>query len=160
MIETFEIRVGTSRRTSYRRKLRSWMISPYGRFISSTVRSDRSISTGRRGMSKRSASALFLIYLFVARPGAAQVGTDGSILGTVRDSSGAVIPGADVTIKNLETGLTKMAVTDQDGYFEVLALPRGSYSATVALASFKTWRQQPIELTVGELKRIEPVLAV
>ena len=111
-------------------------------------------------MSKRSASALLLIFLFIGRAGAAQVGTDGSILGTVRDSSGAVIPGADVTIKNLETGLTKIAVTDQDGYFEVLALPRGSYSAAVALASFKTWRQQPIELTVGELKRIEPVLAV
>jgi outer membrane receptor protein involved in Fe transport len=111
-------------------------------------------------MKQRSVAALFLICLFMAQAGAAQVGTDGSILGTVRDSSGAVIPGADVTIKNLETGLTKTAVTDQDGYFEILALPRGTYSAAVALTSFKTWRQQPIELTVGELKRIEPVLAV
>src|SRR5262245_23287363 len=99
-----------------------------------------------------------LVLLPVSLP--AQVGTDGSILGTVRDVSGAIVPGAEVTIRNLETGLTKTAVSDSSGNFEALALPRGIYSATVALASFKTWRLQPIELTLGEQKRISPVLEV
>src|SRR5262245_18577285 len=99
-----------------------------------------------------------LCLLLVCRVAAVQGGPDGSILGTVKDSSGAVVPGAEVTIKNIETGLTKTAIADSNGYFEVPALPRGAYSATVALASFKTWRQQPIDLTVGELKRIAPVL--
>jgi Carboxypeptidase regulatory-like domain/TonB-dependent Receptor Plug Domain len=104
-------------------------------------------------------SVWFFVWLAVPSM-LAQVGTDGSILGTVRDGSGAVVPGAEITVRNLETGLTKTTVSDVNGQFEILALPRGVYSAAVSLASFKTWRLQSIELTVGEQKRISPVLAV
>src|SRR5439155_26620829 len=119
-----------------------------------------SIQIAGREFNMLKHSLILFCALLLSRGAAAQVGTDGAILGTVKDSSGAVIAGADVTVKNLETGLTKGAVSDASGYFEIVALPRGTYSATVALASFKTWRQQPIELKVGELKRIAPVLAV
>ncbi len=104
-------------------------------------------------------SVWFFVWLAVPSM-LAQVGTDGSILGTVRDGSGAVVPGAEITVRNLETGLTKTTVSDVNGHFEILALPRGIYSAAVSLASFKTWRLQSLELTVGEQKRISPVLAV
>ena len=48
-------------------------------------------------------------------PGLAQTGTDGSILGTVADSSGAVIPGATIAVTNTETGIGKKVVTDANG---------------------------------------------
>ena len=90
----------------------------------------------------------------------AQTGTEGSILGIVRDASGAVLPGASVTITNLETDLTKAAITDDNGYFQALGLPRGIYSVTVSMASFRTWQLAKLEITAGEQKRVQPVLAV
>src|ERR1041385_2320558 len=89
-----------------------------------------------------------------------QTGTDGSMLGTVADSSGAVMPGAVVTVTNIETGISKRAVTDSGGYFQVLALQRGLYSVTVQKTGFTTWQLQRIELTAGENKRVSPVLQV
>jgi Carboxypeptidase regulatory-like domain len=68
----------------------------------------------------------------------AQVGTQGSILGTVIDASGAGIPGADIVVTNLETGLTSRASTDSTGNFEILALPIGRYSVAVSAKGFKT----------------------
>jgi hypothetical protein len=61
-----------------------------------------------------------------------------SLTGTVADSSGAVIPGADVRVKNNGTGEEHNAVTGADGGFTIPSLPGGSYSVTVALMGFKT----------------------
>src|SRR4051812_45092357 len=61
-----------------------------------------------------------------------------SLSGTVADTSGAVIPGANVEIKNTGTGETKNAVTGSDGGFAVASLPGGTYSVTVSLMGFKT----------------------
>src|SRR6266567_3036650 len=80
----------------------------------------------------------------------AQTGTEGSILGTVTDASGALIPGATVVITNIETGITKRVDADSTGYFQVLALVRGLYSVTVSRAGFATWQLQSIGLTSGE----------
>ena len=90
----------------------------------------------------------------------AQVGTEGAILGVVKDSSGAVIAGAEVTVTNVDTNLKKMVVTDSGGNFEVLALPRGFYSVAASLTGFKTWLLERVELTLGERKRLSPVLDV
>ena len=90
----------------------------------------------------------------------AQTGTEGSILGTVVDSSGAVIAGAQVTVTNLETGVSKKATTDSAGYFQVLALVRGFYSVSVTQTGFANWQLQSIELTAGENKRVSPALQV
>jgi hypothetical protein len=98
--------------------------------------------------------------LLLAMPAlaAAQVGTEGAILGIVADSSGSIVPGADVTVKNLETGLTKTAVSDTSGGFEILPIPRGWYSVTVTLQGFNTWVLARTEVTVGERRRVSPVL--
>ncbi len=89
-----------------------------------------------------------------------QTGTEGSILGIVRDSSGALLPGASVKVTNTETGLTYTVTTDENGYFQVLALPRGIYTVVVTMASFTTWQITNLELTAGEHKRLQPALAV
>ena len=61
-----------------------------------------------------------------------------SLSGTVTDTSGAVIPGANVQVKNIGTGETKDTVTGTDGGFTVASVPGGTYSVTVALMGFKT----------------------
>lgn len=89
-----------------------------------------------------------------------QVGTEGSMFGTVQDSSGAVIPGAKVTVENLNTGLSRSATTDNAGNFEVLALPVGPYSISVTSPGFKTWRVSRTEIMVGSRARVSPTLEV
>jgi Carboxypeptidase regulatory-like domain/TonB dependent receptor/TonB-dependent Receptor Plug Domain len=89
-----------------------------------------------------------------------QVGTQASIFGAVTDSSGAALPGATATATHLDTGIVRTAVTDPAGNVEILALPIGSYSVTVTLQGFKTWRRDRITLNVGERARVAPVLEV
>jgi hypothetical protein len=108
---------------------------------------------------RRLALGAALLMLSIA-PVMAQVGTQGSILGTVVDSSGASLPGATVTVTNLDTGLVQTSVSDGAGNFEILALPIGPYSVGVSLDGFKTWQLERIVLTVGERSRVSPVLEV
>ena len=106
------------------------------------------------------AGFFLLAFLALTVSLSAQVGTEGGILGVVTDSSGAVVAGAEVTVVNLGTNLTKKATTDSQGNFEILALPRGTYSITAAFTGFKTWVVENTELTLGERKRMSPVLTV
>jgi hypothetical protein len=103
---------------------------------------------------------LLSLFLGVGSALYAQVGTQGTILGTITDSSGAVVAGAEVVVTNLETGLKRTSVTDKNGDFEIPALPRGFYSVTISFAGFKTWVTERTELTVGERKRVSPILEV
>lgn len=101
-----------------------------------------------------------VLVLTLATAAFAQFGTEGAILGTVTDPSGALVPGADVTVQNLSTGITKATKTDQAGEFEIPALPLGFYSVTVSMQGFKSWKLDRDELTIGERKRVTVVLEV
>jgi len=90
----------------------------------------------------------------------AQGGDAGVVLGVAKDSTGAVISGAEVTVTNLETGLIKTGLTDAAGNFELLNLPIGSYSLSVSMTGFKSWRVARAELKISERKRLSPVLEV
>jgi hypothetical protein len=90
----------------------------------------------------------------------AQLGTEGSILGIVQDPSGGLVVGAPVTVTNTETGLAKSATTDDRGYFQVVALPPGSYSVRVAASGFQAWEVNGLTLIAGEQKRVQPALTV
>src|SRR5262249_8279227 len=63
--------------------------------------------------------------------------TTGRISGSVRDSSGAVLPGATVTVTQEGTGLARTTITDGVGNFVFVSLPVGSYTVTAELAGFK-----------------------
>src|SRR4030095_13665765 len=99
-------------------------------------------------------SALLLVFTFVfavvdqAR-GQAQI-TTGTIQGTVTDANGAVLPGANVEAKNLETNFTRSLTTDDGGRFVILALPPGNYSVTVSKQGFGSAVVEKLELTVGQ----------
>lgn len=105
-------------------------------------------------------SLLLGAILAIGMPLRAQVGTQGAIVGTVKDSSGAAIPGADITVVQLETGLSKTAQTDSRGDFNVVALPIGTYTVTVSARGFQSWRLEKAVLTVGARLRVYPTLQV
>src|SRR6266446_1479154 len=76
--------------------------------------------------------------------------TTGTIQGTVTDANGAIVPGANVAIKNLETNLSRTLTTDDGGRFVALALPPGRYSVTVSKQGFATAVAESLDLTVGQ----------
>jgi hypothetical protein len=84
--------------------------------------------------------------------------TAGVIDGTVVDASGAILPGVDVQIRNVDTNLTRTLVTDRDGRFVALQLPPGSYTVTLTLPGFTTMVQENVLVTVGETVRLNAAL--
>src|SRR5208283_6121303 len=82
----------------------------------------------------------------------------GTILGTVTDSSGAAVPGATVTIKNLGTGLIRTVTTSDDGSYAVPELPIGNYSATAEKSGFKLGVVTGINVEVSSERRADFVL--
>ena len=103
-----------------------------------------------RWMVRWSAIAIIIAFLslVLATSGLAQLST-GNISGIVTDQSGAVTPGAAITIKNLETGVSRNAVANESGRYTAEALPVGNYEVTASLTGFQTVVRSGIELTVG-----------
>jgi hypothetical protein len=77
-----------------------------------------------------------------------------SIEGTVTDSSGAIVPGASVTIINDATGATQTVTTTSAGYYRFPALPGSTYTIRVSLSGFKTAVQERILLKADEIKTV------
>ncbi|MBI4463423.1 MAG: carboxypeptidase regulatory-like domain-containing protein, partial [Acidobacteria bacterium] len=75
--------------------------------------------------------------------------TTGTISGTVKDSTGGVLPAAKVVIMNEDTGITRRVVTNTAGYYSAPALALGKYSVTASQEGFRTTVRQGIVLTVG-----------
>ena len=67
---------------------------------------------------------------------------------------------ASVTVTNTDTGLKNIASTNESGYFQVLALPTGTYSVQVSSPGFASWQVSGLTLTAGEQKRVQPALKV
>ena len=84
----------------------------------------------------------------------------GSITGTLRDSSGAVIPNAKVTVSNPAAGITRDTTTNQDGNYLVAGLPGGTYNLTAAAPGFKKFEAKGIVLRVAQKSRVDATLQV
>jgi hypothetical protein len=78
--------------------------------------------------------------------------------GTVKDSSGAVIPGAAVVLRNLSTNQTRTAETDADGSFRAQVLPVGPYEVRVDQPGFAPYKQPELDLSLGQTARLDIVL--
>ena len=98
---------------------------------------------------------LVLIPWLSAAPAAAQTQiTTAVIEGVVVDSSGGVLPGVDVQVKNIDTGLVRTLQTDRDGHYVALQLPPGTYVVTFALSGFATVTQERVPATIGQSVRV------
>ena len=90
----------------------------------------------------------------------AQSTTQGSIAGSVLDSSGAAIPGAAVSIQRTATGFTIKLVTDSSGYFKAPLLEPGTYTVTLSASGFAKYRADGVTVQVGQVTTLEPHLAL
>ena len=86
--------------------------------------------------------------------------TTGTITGTVTDQTGAAVPGATVTLKNAETGISRTVQTSETGKYEAFSLPAGNYEISASLAGFRTAVRTGISLAVGQNAGIDFALQV
>jgi hypothetical protein len=87
-------------------------------------------------------------------------GSTATIVGSVKDASGAVLPGTVITVKQLETGLTRTDEADSSGNFSIQLLPVGPYEITAEKMGFRRELRRGINLTVGEEAQINLTLQV
>jgi uncharacterized surface anchored protein len=99
-------------------------------------------------MTRLLTATLACLLLFSNREAFAQA-TLASILGTVRDPSGAAVAGAAVRVRNMSTNDTRETTTNTEGAFRVPYLPPGSYEVTVTRSGFSRYIQGPITLRWG-----------
>jgi hypothetical protein len=86
--------------------------------------------------------------------------TTASMLGNVRDNTGAAIPQAEVTAQNLETSLSRSTVSDESGAYLITNLPVGDYAITAQKEGFTKYIQKGITLTVDQNARVDVLLTV
>src|SRR6266850_1016918 len=112
----------------------------------------------RGWLSRRRLVAVALVAWLLAPGGAFAQTTGATLQGTVLDEQGAVLPGASVTIENVETGGLRALVTDSRGHYRAAALPPGRYRMRVELASFSVHVREGLTLTIGQEATVDATL--
>ena len=101
--------------------------------------------------------ATVLLLLLTSSP--AQDAT-GRIIGTVSDTTGAVIPNVQVTVIDVATQVSRKTTSNQDGYYQVLALPIGTYKVTAEHEGFRTFASDENKLQINQALRLDVKLEV
>src|SRR5215475_10464608 len=104
-------------------------------------------------------SLLFAFSILSLSIVSSQSGQSGMITGTVKDPNGAVVAGAQVTVRNEATGATRDAVTDNQGQFKVDELASGGYKVTVKRGGFKT-ADRDLKIESGKTTAVEIKLEI
>ena len=84
----------------------------------------------------------------------------GQFVGRITDPSGAIIPGAQVQARNVETNITYKAVTNGTGDYVITPVPSGNYVITVTARGFQQAATKPVELQVGQIARVDVPLTI
>jgi hypothetical protein len=93
-------------------------------------------------------------FLLHVRAAYAQFGS-ASVLGYVRDNTGAVIPNATVTLNNVATNVSQSATTDKDGKYEFNSVPIGDYQISTEAAGFQGAKTAPFNLSTDARQRVD-----
>src|SRR5947208_7588130 len=101
-----------------------------------------------------------MVLVWVMTTGVVWAQATAQISGTVRDQTGAVLPGVEVTATQTDTGIARTAVTNETGSYVLPNLAIGPYRLEAALPGFRTYAQTGIVLQVNGNPVINPVLAV
>src|SRR5881628_21826 len=103
---------------------------------------------------------VFVLLVFIAVTGNAWAQSTAQISGTVKDASGAVLPGVEVTATQTETGIARSTISNETGAYVLPNLPLGPYKLEAALAGFRTFVQTGIVLQVNSNPVINVTLEV
>ncbi len=107
---------------------------------------------------------VLLLVLLLAPPAPAaraqSQAANGSIEGTIVDSSGAALPGVTVTVTGVDTGASRSVVSNENGVYRAPLLPLGAYKLTAELAGFKKFEQEGITLSAGQTAVVNITLSV
>ncbi|MBI4482879.1 MAG: carboxypeptidase regulatory-like domain-containing protein, partial [Acidobacteria bacterium] len=95
--------------------------------------------------------SLLCVLLLASGPLAFGQATTGTISGVVMDQSAATVPGATVTVRNLDTNATRSATTEADGRYNFPGLPVGRYELTAELVGFAKYVRGPINLVLNQV---------
>jgi len=99
--------------------------------------------------------ALFVLVLLGSASAVAAQATTGSIEGIVTDNQGLTVPAASVTVRNVETNVSRSQVTGTDGSYRFLNMPVGNYELTVELTGFARYVRAGITLAVNQVAVVE-----
>lgn len=111
-------------------------------------------------MRRKLLSLIVAALLFGPLSAYAQIGQTGTLTGTVTDTTGAILPGATVTVTSESLiGGSRTATTDASGTYRFPALPPGRYTVTAEMPSFKKWEQEA-RLELGATITLDPRLEV
>ncbi|MFN8090687.1 MAG: carboxypeptidase-like regulatory domain-containing protein [Vicinamibacteria bacterium] len=111
------------------------------------------------GLAKRIALlAIPVLAVLLALPGSSYAQRmTGDLSGSVVDESGGVIPGADVSVTNENSGAVRRTVTNSDGFFAFASLPAATYTLKVSITGFNTYEVKGIELRSGDSRSLRQV---
>jgi len=110
-------------------------------------------------MRQGCAATLGMAVLLTAQPAFAQRIT-GSLVGTVRDPSGAVLPGVTVALRGEKIVGTQNSITNESGFYRFVGLPPGSYEMSFQLSGFGALRREAIRVSLGATTEIDAELAI
>ena len=114
----------------------------------------------RRATIARGLSFLAVVFALMISAGSALAqSATGQIIGNVTDPNGAVVTGANVTVKSLDTAREVTATSDEQGSYIISALPPGLYDVTVQGGNFKP-SQQRVQVTIGSKVSVDTQLAL
>src|SRR2546427_2814164 len=97
----------------------------------------------------------FIAFLMLMSKAAWSQAITGTILGTITDPSGAVLPGVTVTAVNTGTNLTRQVITNESGNYSIPNLPTGNYRVEAELPGFKKEIRTTITLQLDQRARID-----
>jgi len=100
------------------------------------------------------ACAAGFVFLFTAMTAFAQFDA-AAVLGSVRDATGAVMPGVTVTLKNIDTGIAASAQTDGDGNYQFNNVKIGNYRVSAEKAGFSVAVAERVNVTVNARQRVD-----
>jgi len=98
--------------------------------------------------------AVGIMYMGHAAPTASAQVLYGSVVGTVTDQTGAVVPKASVTVTNVETGQAKETTTDDAGYYSIINVLEGRYNLTVKATGFRPYEEKDVSVSINTVTRV------
>jgi hypothetical protein len=105
-------------------------------------------------------AGLALCVLMAAWPVTGHADVTGTILGTVRDATGAAMPNVTITVTNIETNLVQTARSDASGDYRLLSLPVGTYRVEATESGFRKFVTENVVLQVNQERRVDIAMEV